>query len=163
MARKLAIEAHTQGLPQTHPRVLRAVIRHFNLGPTSHRNFDRLVWAVAHGQWTVSGSQVTPHCTKSCHQRVCAAVGIPRGPLDGVPVVVKDNFSTRGVETTCASHMLVGYEPPYTATVVQKLIDQGQWLNPLPLRRSVQASELSTISFLADAFRRSVDGKDELG
>ena len=50
MAQKLALEAHTQGLPQTHPQVLQAVRAHFNLGPTSHRTFDRLVWAVAHGQ-----------------------------------------------------------------------------------------------------------------
>ncbi len=50
IARKLKIKSHRQGLPKTHPRVLRAVIQHFNLGPTSHRNFDRLVWAVAHGQ-----------------------------------------------------------------------------------------------------------------
>ncbi len=50
MARRLAWEAHKQGLPQTHPRVLQAVRAHFNLGPTSHRAFDRLVWAVAHGQ-----------------------------------------------------------------------------------------------------------------
>ena len=50
VARKLALEAHMQGLLQTHPWVLQAVRAHFNLGPTSHRAFDRLVWAVAHGQ-----------------------------------------------------------------------------------------------------------------
>ena len=50
VARKLALEAHMQGLPQTHPRVLRVVRAHFNLGPTSHQGFDRLVWAIAHGQ-----------------------------------------------------------------------------------------------------------------
>ncbi len=50
VARKLALEAHTQGLPQTHPRVLRAVIAHFNLGPTLHQGFNRLVWAVALGR-----------------------------------------------------------------------------------------------------------------
>ncbi len=51
--------------------------------------------------------------------------GCPIGPLDGVPVAVKDNFSTRGVRTSCSSRMLSGYHPPYTATVVQTLIDQG--------------------------------------
>ncbi len=50
IARKLELEAHAQGLAKTHPQVLRAVIQHFNLGPVSHRNFDRLVWHVAHGQ-----------------------------------------------------------------------------------------------------------------
>ncbi|XP_032264033.1 glutamyl-tRNA(Gln) amidotransferase subunit A, mitochondrial [Phoca vitulina] len=47
------------------------------------------------------------------------------GDLDGIPVAVKDNFSTSGIETTCASNMLKGYVPPYNATVVQKLLDKG--------------------------------------
>lgn len=51
--------------------------------------------------------------------------GQPLGHLDGVPIAVKDNFSTAGIETTCASKMLKGYIPPYNATVVQKLLDQG--------------------------------------
>ncbi len=50
IARKLTIEAHTQGLAKTHPRVLRAIITYFNLGAASNRNFDRLVWCIAHGQ-----------------------------------------------------------------------------------------------------------------
>ncbi|KAI5944205.1 Glutamyl-tRNA(Gln) amidotransferase subunit A, mitochondrial [Manis javanica] len=50
------------------------------------------------------------------------------GDLDGIPVAVKDNFSTSGIETTCASNMLKGYVPPYNATVVQKLLDQGALL-----------------------------------
>jgi len=45
--------------------------------------------------------------------------------LDGVPVGVKDNFCTDGIRTTCASKMLENYIPPYNATVVQKLLDQG--------------------------------------
>ncbi|XP_072035694.1 glutamyl-tRNA(Gln) amidotransferase subunit A, mitochondrial-like [Amphiura filiformis] len=51
--------------------------------------------------------------------------GASLGMLDGVPFAVKDNFSTKGIETTCASRMLVGYVPPYTATVVQRLQDKG--------------------------------------
>ncbi len=50
IAQKLALEAHQQGRPKTHPRVVQATVVHFNLGPTSHQNFDRLVWAVAHDQ-----------------------------------------------------------------------------------------------------------------
>lgn len=85
--------------------------------------------------------------------------GVPKGPLDGIPFAVKDNFCTENIKTTCASMMLKGlrapqqkmssipfkcessdapelmimiyhyfttdYTPPYNATVVQKLLDQG--------------------------------------
>ncbi|XP_061108216.1 glutamyl-tRNA(Gln) amidotransferase subunit A, mitochondrial isoform X2 [Conger conger] len=51
--------------------------------------------------------------------------GAPKGPLDGIPFAVKDNFCTENIETTCASNMLKGYRPPFSATVVQKLLDQG--------------------------------------
>jgi len=46
-------------------------------------------------------------------------------PLFGVPVAVKDNISTRGIPTTCASKILEGYVPPFDATVVQRLYDAG--------------------------------------
>ncbi|XP_020775358.1 glutamyl-tRNA(Gln) amidotransferase subunit A, mitochondrial [Boleophthalmus pectinirostris] len=51
--------------------------------------------------------------------------GSPKGLLDGIPFAVKDNFSTQNIKTTCASKMLKDYTPPFNATVVQKLLDQG--------------------------------------
>lgn len=51
--------------------------------------------------------------------------GRPKGLLDGIPFAVKDNFSTENIRTTCASRMLKDYTPPFNATVVQKLLDQG--------------------------------------
>uniref|UniRef100_A0A4W4H6N5 Glutamyl-tRNA(Gln) amidotransferase subunit A, mitochondrial n=1 Tax=Electrophorus electricus TaxID=8005 RepID=A0A4W4H6N5_ELEEL len=53
------------------------------------------------------------------------SMGKPLGPLDGIPFSVKDNFCTKSIETTCGSRMLRGYRPPFHATVVQKLLDQG--------------------------------------
>ncbi len=47
------------------------------------------------------------------------------GPLAGVPVAVKDNICTCGIETTCASRILKGYVPPYDATVVERLRASG--------------------------------------
>ncbi len=41
------------------------------------------------------------------------------------PIAVKDIFCTEGVPTTAGSRILEGYEPPYTATAVRKLIEAG--------------------------------------
>jgi aspartyl-tRNA(Asn)/glutamyl-tRNA(Gln) amidotransferase subunit A len=53
------------------------------------------------------------------------ARGDDPGPLAGVPIVLKDNLCTRGVPTTCSSRILEGWRPPYTATVVDRVIAAG--------------------------------------
>ncbi|MCL4454096.1 MAG: Asp-tRNA(Asn)/Glu-tRNA(Gln) amidotransferase subunit GatA [Deinococcus sp.] len=46
-------------------------------------------------------------------------------PLAGVPVALKDNLCTQGLETTCASKILETFVPPYSATVVDRLCKAG--------------------------------------
>jgi aspartyl-tRNA(Asn)/glutamyl-tRNA(Gln) amidotransferase subunit A len=59
------------------------------------------------------------------------ADGPPKGdsnsgsPLGGVPLAVKDLFCTEGVPSQAGSRILEGYRPPYTATVVAKLMEAG--------------------------------------
>ncbi len=53
------------------------------------------------------------------------ADGHDPGPLAGVPIALKDNLCTRGVATTCSSRILAGWEPPYTATVVERVVAAG--------------------------------------
>jgi aspartyl-tRNA(Asn)/glutamyl-tRNA(Gln) amidotransferase subunit A len=53
------------------------------------------------------------------------AAGQPVGPLAGVPIAVKDNLCTHGIETTCSSKILDGWRPPYDATVVSRFRAAG--------------------------------------
>ena len=53
------------------------------------------------------------------------AGGEDLGPLQGIPVALKDNMCTLGVETTAASKILAGWKPPYDGTAVARLRDAG--------------------------------------
>ena len=53
------------------------------------------------------------------------AAGRPVGPLAGVPIALKDNLCTHGIDTTCSSKILEGWKPPYDATVVSRLRAAG--------------------------------------
>ncbi len=70
---------------------------------------------------------VTGASARVAADAVDAAVarGDDPGALAGVPIVLKDNLCTRGVPTTCSSRILEGWRPPYTATVVDRLLAAG--------------------------------------
>jgi aspartyl-tRNA(Asn)/glutamyl-tRNA(Gln) amidotransferase subunit A len=70
---------------------------------------------------------VTGDAARAAADAVDAAVGRGEdpGPLAGVPIVLKDNLCTRGVPTTCSSKILEGWRPPYTATVVERVLAAG--------------------------------------
>jgi aspartyl-tRNA(Asn)/glutamyl-tRNA(Gln) amidotransferase subunit A len=45
--------------------------------------------------------------------------------IDGIPIAVKDNIHSMGMPTTCASAILEGYQPPFDATAIARLKEQG--------------------------------------
>jgi len=53
-----------------------------------------------------------------------AASGGKLGLLAGVAVAIKDNMAYKGHRLTCGSKILEGYVSPYTATAVERLIDE---------------------------------------
>lgn len=46
-------------------------------------------------------------------------------PLTGIPVAIKDVLCVKGQPATAGSQILKGYQPPYNATVIEKLLAQG--------------------------------------
>jgi aspartyl-tRNA(Asn)/glutamyl-tRNA(Gln) amidotransferase subunit A len=63
--------------------------------------------------------------------KVNAYVRIPKdcelcpSTLSGIPITIKDNICTVGLNTECCSRILEGFKPPYDATVIKKLKDAG--------------------------------------
>src|SRR5512145_2248833 len=47
------------------------------------------------------------------------------GPLEGIPVAIKDMFCTAGVRTTACSRILDGFVPTYDSTVTAQLWRDG--------------------------------------
>ena len=47
------------------------------------------------------------------------------GEFAGIPIGIKDNMCTKGVKTTCSSHMLENFIAPYDATVVENLNNEN--------------------------------------
>lgn len=47
------------------------------------------------------------------------------GALFGIPIFIKDNICVKDELTTCASKILKGFKPPYSATVIDKLLKEN--------------------------------------
>ena len=75
----------------------------------------------SHNAYTHLASEAAIDAAKSVDEK--RAAGKPLGPLAGVPIAVKDVLCTKDMPTTCSSNMLREFNPPYDATVVQKLRD----------------------------------------
>lgn len=97
-------------------------------------SLKELVAAIQSGETTQQAvydyflARIDAHDTElqafNCVNRTFEARDI-HSPLAGVPIGVKDVFSEVGIETTASSKMLVGYKPPYDATIIDRLKKAG--------------------------------------
>jgi len=79
------------------------------------------------------------------------AAGTDLGPLQGIPVAVKDVFCTAGVRTTCGSKLFADYVPEQDSAVVE---ESGLAPSSYPWRRLISATEPTT-SFSSTDLSRS--------
>ena len=86
-----------------------------------------LAFAQAENPKTNAYLTFSPERALAAAAKVDAAIakGLPMGTLAGVPLGVKDVIVTKGLRTTCGSRMLEKYIPPYDATAVTRLEEQG--------------------------------------
>ncbi|KRY48041.1 Glutamyl-tRNA(Gln) amidotransferase subunit A, mitochondrial [Trichinella britovi] len=112
---------------------VRVIIRRFtNLAKVEQKKLiDRVQHSVALS-WKVRDLNI--FITETFEDALAQVVNLSRKfcngeerkhPLFGLPIVVKDCFSTKGVRTTLGSKALENYKPNFTATVVEKLLQRG--------------------------------------
>jgi Asp-tRNA(Asn)/Glu-tRNA(Gln) amidotransferase A subunit family amidase len=111
----------------------------------------------------------------------------PRGPLHGIPVIVKDNYSTADMPTTAGTMALLGFVPSSDAFQVRKLREAGvvivgksnlhelasgittvgsafgQTLNPYDPSRNPGGSSGGTAAAIAASFAAAGMGSDTCG
>lgn len=73
--------------------------------------------------YTLVTAQTALEAAKKVDEKL--ARGEALGPVEGVPMTLKANISTKGLETDCCSKILEGYKPVYDAAVWQTLQEQG--------------------------------------
>lgn len=66
--------------------------------------------------------EIATEMAKASDARIAKGEG---GPLEGIPLAIKDLFCTKGVRTTACSHILDNFVPTYESTVTSQLWRDG--------------------------------------
>ena len=69
---------------------------------------------------------VNPHALETARQKdMMIARGDSLPPLHGIPIIVKDNYNTAGLQTTAGSIAMSGFEPNNDAFIIKRLKEAG--------------------------------------
>ena len=86
----------------------------------------------------------------------------PRGPLHGIPILLKDNYDTHDMPTTASSVAMAGFVPPDDGTLVRKLREAGAvFIGKTNLHEFARGIE--TISSLGGQTRNPYDPRRNAG
>ena len=76
-----------------------------------------------------NNSELNAYITLNKEEAIAKAKELETKEVDnllfGLPIAVKDNIVTKGLRTTCASHILENFIPIYNATVVEKINEKN--------------------------------------
>ncbi len=76
-----------------------------------------------------NNKELNAYITLNKEEAIKRAKELEEKPVDnllfGLPIAVKDNIITKGLRTTCASHILDNFIPIYNATVVEKINEKN--------------------------------------
>lgn len=86
----------------------------------------------------------------------------PRGPLHGIPILLKDNYDTHDMPTTASAVAMAGFVPPDDGTLVRKLREAGAvFIGKTNLHEFARGIE--TISSLGGQTRNPYDPRRNAG
>ena len=93
---------------------------------------------------TVTGEQALAAAKASDARRAAGSAG----PLDGIPLAIKDLFCTAGIRTTAGSNILGNFVPPYESTITAQLLRDGAvFLGKVNLDEFAMGSSNGTSAF----------------
>jgi len=106
------------------------LLQEFKTDPMKVFDYLEHVYRVIESVETKIKAFITLMPQDAVFRRVETLIKESKGKIDsmklfGIPIAVKDVISTKGIRTTCASRMLENYIPPYNATVIERLINEG--------------------------------------